>query len=88
MRGLPSCWQPLNGRLSRVAKFAINAYLNLFIEKIVINLPRIDITCKSNVLLTALNNKTAVRSGEIITDMYWLACKDDDGQWEEYIILP
>jgi hypothetical protein len=72
-----------------VAKFAINAYLNLFIEKIVINLPRIDITCKSNVLLTALNNKTAVRSGEILTAaMYWLARKDDDGQWEEYIILP
>ena len=32
-------------------RVAIKAYLKLFIEKIVINLPRIDITCKSNVHL-------------------------------------
>ena len=46
---------------------ATKAYLKLFIEKIVIDLPRIDITCKSNVLLAALENKTAVRNGEILT---------------------
>ena len=70
-------------------RVATKAYLKLFIEKIVINFPRIDITYKSNVLLAALENKTAVRSGEILTaDMYWLARKEDDGQWEEYIILP
>jgi hypothetical protein len=58
-------------------------------EKIVINLSRIDITCKSNVLLAALENKTAVRSGEVLTvDMYWLARKNDDGQWKEDIFLP
>jgi len=56
---LPSCRQTQSGKLSRGAKFAINAYVNLFIEKIVINLPLIDITCKSKVLLAALENKTA-----------------------------
>jgi hypothetical protein len=40
------------------------------------------------VLLAALENKTAVRSDEVLTaDMYWLARKDDNGQWEEYIFL-
>ena len=54
-------------------RVAIKAYLKLFIEKIVINLPRIDIICKSNVLLAALENISAVRSGEVLTaDMYWL----------------
>jgi hypothetical protein len=48
-------------------RVATKAYLKLFIEKIIINLPRIDIICKSNVLLAALENKTAVRSGEILT---------------------
>lgn len=47
-------------------------YLKLFIEKIVINLPRIDITCRSNALLAVLENKTAVRSGVLTADMYWL----------------
>ena len=65
--------QPLNDRLSRGAKFAINAYFKLFIEKSVINLPQIKINCKSKVLLAALENKAAVKSGEVLTaDMYWL----------------
>jgi hypothetical protein len=54
-------------------RVATKTYLKLFIETILINLPRIDITCKSNVLLAAPENKTAVRSGEVLTaDMYWL----------------
>ena len=54
-------------------RVATKAYFKLFIEKIVINLPRIDIICKSNVLLAALENISAVRSGEVLTaDMYWL----------------
>ena len=54
-------------------RVATKAYLKLFIEKIVINLPRIDITCKSKVLLAELENKTAARSGEVLAaDMYWL----------------
>ena len=60
-------------------RVATKAYLKLFIDKIVINLPRIDITCKSNVLLAALENKTAVRSGEVLTaDMYWLPSADSN----------
>ena len=60
-------------------RVATKAYLKLFIEQILINLPRIDITCKSNVLLAALENKTAVRSGEILTaDMYWLPSADSN----------
>gem|GEM_PF-6651017 len=66
----------------REAKFAINAYLKLFIEKSVINLFLIDITCKLNVLLAALENKTAIGSGEVLTaDMYWLVRKDNKGSF-------
>jgi len=68
--------------LLREAKFAINAYLKLFIEKSVINLFLIDITCKLNVLLAALENKTAIGSGEVLTaDMYWLVRKDNKGSF-------
>src|ERR1035437_2828084 len=52
---------------------ATKAYMKLFIEKIVITLPRIDITCKSNVLLETLENKTAARSAEVLAaDISWL----------------
>jgi hypothetical protein len=55
-------------------RVATKAYLKLFIEKIVINLPRIDITCKSGVLLAALENKTAARSCDVLAaDINWLA---------------
>jgi hypothetical protein len=48
-------------------------YLKLFIEKIIINLPTIDITCKSSALLAALENKTAARRDELLTaDINWL----------------
>ena len=60
-------------------RLATKAYLKLFIEKIVINLPRIDITCKSNVLLAALENETAVRSGETLTaGIFWLPSADSN----------
>ena len=54
-------------------RVATKAYLKLFIEKIVINLPGLTLPVMSNVLLAAPENKTAVRSGEVLTaDMYWL----------------
>ncbi len=54
-------------------RIATKAYLKLFIEDIVINLPRIDIFCKSDVLLAAMGNKTAVRNGDFLTaDLFWL----------------
>ena len=57
---------------------ANKVYLKLFIEKIVTNLRRIDITCKSSVVLEVLENKTAVRSGVLTADMYWLPSADSN----------
>ncbi len=58
---------------------ATKAYLKLFIDKIEINLPRIDITCKSDVLLAALENRTAVRTGEVLTaGINWLPSADSN----------
>jgi hypothetical protein len=60
-------------------RVATKAYLKLFIEKIVIDMPRIDITCKSKVLLAALENKTAVRNGDILTaGINWLPSADSN----------
>jgi hypothetical protein len=60
-------------------RIATKAYLKLFIEKIVINLPRIDITCKSGVLLAALENKTAARSCDVLAaDINWLLSADSN----------
>ena len=60
-------------------RLAAKAYLKLFIEKIVINLPRIDISCKTEVLLAALDNKSAVRTSDILTaDMNWLLSTDSN----------
>ena len=44
-------------------------YLKLFIEKIVINLPKVKITAKSDVALTVLENKKAVRTGVVLMAM-------------------
>ena len=44
-------------------------YLKLFIEKIVINLPKVKITAKSDVALTVLENKKAVSTGVVLTAM-------------------
>ena len=49
------------------------SYLKLFIEKIDIKLPVINITCKSRTLLAALENKSAARTGDILAaEGYWL----------------
>ena len=60
-------------------RIATKAYLKLFIEDIVINLPRIDIFCKSDVLLAAMGNKTAVRNGDFLTAvLFWLPSADSN----------
>ena len=54
-------------------------YLKLFIEKIAINLPRIDITCKTAALLMVLEKKTAARIEEILTaEVFWLPSADSN----------
>ena len=42
-------------------------YLRLFIERIVVNVPRVDIVGKTDVLLAVLENKTAVRTDGVLT---------------------
>ena len=42
-------------------------YLKLFIERITINLPKVEIVGKSEVVLAVLENKKAVRTGGILT---------------------
>jgi hypothetical protein len=60
-------------------RIATKAYLKLFIDKIVINLPRIDISCKSDVLLAALENKAAAKSGDLSTTaIFWLPSADSN----------
>jgi hypothetical protein len=44
-----------------------NRYLQLFIEKIVVNLPRVDIAGKTDVVLAALENEKAISTGGILT---------------------
>lgn len=66
----------IKGIFTREERIATKAYLKLFIEDIVINLPRIDIFCKSNVLLAAIGNKTAVRNGDVLTaELFWLTAR-------------
>ena len=51
----------------------VKRYLQLFIEKIVINLPRVEIVAKPEVILAVLENKTAVRTdGVLIAVSGWL----------------
>jgi hypothetical protein len=45
----------------------VKRYLQLFIEKIVINLPRVEIVAKPEVILAVLENKTAVRTDGVLT---------------------
>ena len=54
-------------------------YLRLFIERIVINLPRVDIEGKTDVLLAVLENKTAVRTDGVLTAVgAWLPRTDSN----------
>lgn len=52
----------------------------MFVEKIVINRLRIDITCRSKVLLAALENKMASRDGTLTAGINWIpgtySCKN------------
>jgi hypothetical protein len=58
---------------------ANKGYHKLFTEEILINLHKIDITCRSSILLVALENKTAVRTGEILTaGISWLPSADSN----------
>ena len=50
-----------------------------FIEKIEVGLPQIDITCKNDVLVAALENRTAVRTDEVLTaGVDWLPSADSN----------
>ena len=52
-------------------------YLKLFIEKIVIRLPKVDIVGKSEVVLAVLKNKKAVRTDGVLTALRsWLPGTD------------
>jgi site-specific DNA recombinase len=54
-------------------------YLKLFIERITINLPKVDIVGKSEVVLAVLENKKAVRTGGILTALgSWLPGTDSN----------
>ena len=57
-------------------------------KKIVINLHHIDITCKSSVLLGALENKSAVRTSRVFTvDLYWLPRTYSSGNYKTTIFI-
>jgi hypothetical protein len=51
----------------------VKCYLQLFIEKIVINLPKVEIVAKPEVILAVLENKKAVRTDGVLTAVgVWL----------------
>ena len=50
-----------------------------FIEKIEVGRPQIDIACKNDVLVAALENRTAVRTDEVLTaGVDWLPSADSN----------
>ena len=54
-------------------------YLQLFIEKLVIKLPKVDIVGKSDVILAVLENKKAVRTDGVLTAVdAWLPSTDSN----------
>ena len=54
-------------------------YLKLFIEKIVIKLPRVEIIGKTDAILAVLENKTAVRAEGVLTAVgTWLPGTDSN----------
>jgi hypothetical protein len=57
----------------------VKRYLQLFVEKIVINLPKVEIVAKSDVLLAVLENKSAVRTETVLTAVSgWLPSTDSN----------
>jgi len=54
-------------------------YLQLFIEKLVIKLPKVDIVGKSDMILAVLENKKAVRTDGVLTAVdAWLPSTDSN----------
>jgi hypothetical protein len=54
-------------------------YFQLFIEKIIINLPKVEIMAKPDVILVVLENKTAVRTDGVLTAVSdWLPSTDSN----------
>jgi site-specific DNA recombinase len=67
----------------------VKRYLQLFIEKIVINLPRVEIVAKPAVILAVLENKTAVRTDGVLTAVGdWLPMTYNCKNIKSTIILP
>ena len=55
----------------------VKRYLQLFIEKIVIKLPKVEIVAKPEVILAVLENKKAVRTDGVLTAVGdWLPLVD------------
>ena len=51
----------------------VKSYLKLFIEKVIIQLPRVEIVGKTEAVLSIFESKTAVRTSDILTaDLGWL----------------
>lgn len=67
----------------------VKNYLRLFIKKIVIKLPIVEIEGKAEGVLAALRNKKAVRTGEVLTAMdYWLPVRIANQRGEFVPVLP
>jgi hypothetical protein len=67
----------------------VKRYLQLFIERIVINLPRVEIVAKPDVILAALENKTAVRTDGVLTAVGdWLPMTYNCKNFCSIFILP
>jgi hypothetical protein len=65
-------------RAVAIVNFSPNSVV-LFIAKSEVNIPRIDITGKPDVLFGALENKTAARTGKVLTaGIDWLPSADSN----------
>jgi hypothetical protein len=63
-------------------------YLQLFIEKIVVKLPRVDIAGKTDMVLAALENEKAISTDGILTAFgNRLPQKCQNKYWEERVSL-
>ncbi|UCE57136.1 MAG: recombinase zinc beta ribbon domain-containing protein [Desulfobacterales bacterium] len=57
----------------------VKRYLQLFVEKVVINLPKVEIVAKPDVVLAVLENKKAVRTDDVLTAIgSWLPSTDSN----------
>ncbi len=54
-------------------------YLKLFMEKMVVTLPQVEIVGRSEVVLAVLENKEAVRTAGVLTAVgFWLPGRDSN----------